>query len=157
VVDFGKVLDEWDEKKNNVAPARKKQPQEPAEPSWLDRYPPQDKDADDEPTRQRASTLAERRRRLKKMSPQASLDLHGLNSTEAISALDTFLQESVSEGLEKVLIIHGKGRHSERGEVLKSLVADYLSTHRLAGENALSERGWGGTGARWVVLRHRSR
>ena len=156
-MDFGKVLDQWDERTGKGTSAHEGHAQKRQSPTWLDRYPPHDKDADHGGVHQSASTRAERRRRLKNMSPQASLDLHGLNSAQAYAAIDAFLKESVSEGLEKVLIIHGKGRHSERGEVLKSLVADYLSTHPLAGENALSERGLGGTGARWVVLRQRSR
>jgi DNA-nicking Smr family endonuclease len=157
VVDFGDILDEWDSKRKR----RSKTPQDSeageAMDAWLDRYPAVDKDDVTGPTVNDSQAKAARRSALRRMAPQAEIDLHGFTACEAVAALDSFIGESVQKGLKKVLIIHGKGHHSRQGVVLKKLVAEYLSKHPMAGENGLSERDSGGSGARWVLLRQRSR
>ena len=90
------------------------------------------------------------------MEPQAVLDLHGFTSDDAVGEINRFLEQSFRTGLQKVLIIHGKGNHSENGAVLAKVAAECVSKHPLAGENALSAGKDGGRGSRWVVLRQRS-
>ncbi len=121
---------------------------------WIDRFPPPDDMQTEERDDQRN---ARRRKQLLDMMPQAVLDLHGLTSAEAIGEINRFLEQSYKTGLQKVLIIHGKGNHSENGGVLAKIAADCISKHPLAGENALSAGRDGGRGSRWVVLRQRSR
>ncbi len=58
----------------------------------------------------------------------ASLDLHGLGLSDARKAVTSFLSQSRSKGDRAVLIIHGRGRHSPRGEaVLRGELGAWLS------------------------------
>jgi len=91
------------------------------------------------------------------MEPQAVLDLHGFTADEAAREIDKFLTESFKAGLRKVIIVHGKGIHSSGEGVLSKLTEERVSKHPLAGENSLSKGPEGGSGARWVILRQRSR
>ena len=101
---------------------------------------------------------ARARRRLRAMAPQRSLDLHGKTAAEARALVHGFLRQAHSDGLEKVLIVHGKGLHSEGGDsVLKRTVQDVLRESRLAGETGVPPRELGGSGGTWVILRYRSR
>lgn len=125
---------------------------------WLDRHPPETKEeepSDDIALRRQA---AERRAELRRMKPQATLDLHGLTVTEALERADAFLEEARASGLKKVLVIHGKGLHSHEGEaVLKTAVRSHIQNHPLAGEVGVPDRAMGGEGALWVAIRERSR
>ncbi len=121
---------------------------------WIDLFPPPDDRQNDAPGLEQS---ARRRKRLLDMTPQAVLDLHGLTSEEAVSEINRFIERSFNTGLEKILIIHGKGNHSPGGGVLMKVTAECVSRHPLAGENALSAGKDGGRGSRWVILRQRSR
>jgi DNA-nicking Smr family endonuclease len=148
-MDFGRILDQWDHSKS---PRRRQEDT----PSWVDAYPPDEaaRKADDIDG---GPSAAERRRRLRLMKPQRSLDLHGLRAFEAEERLDEFLSRAVAEGLEKVLVVHGKGKHSDTpGGVLRDLVYDRLRRHPAAGELGVPERELGGTGAVWVAIRRRN-
>ena len=58
----------------------------------------------------------------------ARLDLHGLTSDEAKTALGTFLQEQRNRGERCVKIIHGKGSHSPGGQsILRGELSAWLS------------------------------
>lgn len=125
---------------------------------WLDLYPPSETQRREEDgVLDDATTGALTRKQLLAMAPQAVLDLHGLTAEEAAGKIDRFIQESVDAGLRKVIIVHGKGNHSPDGGVLSKVTGDCVSRHPLAGENALSRGSEGGRGARWVILRQRSR
>jgi DNA-nicking Smr family endonuclease len=124
---------------------------------WLDRFPPPDGPVDDRSGEGDSQQNARRRKRLLEMAPQATLDLHGFTSEEAAKEINTFIEKSVGAGLEKVIIIHGKGHHSPAGGVLSKVTAECVSKHPLAGENGLSAGKEGGRGSRWVILRQRSR
>ncbi|MBN1685869.1 MAG: Smr/MutS family protein [Spirochaetales bacterium] len=125
---------------------------------WLDLYPPsrtvwEKEGAVFDDVRRKAET----RKELLAMEPQATLDLHGLTAEEAVWKINRFIEESVDTGFRKVIIVHGKGNHSPGGGVLSKVAADCVSRHPLAGENGLSRGKEGGRGARWVILRQRSR
>jgi len=122
---------------------------------WLRQHPPQPKEEPAEmPDPQQ--TGPQRRRALRRMEPQERLDLHGLTVEEARRRADEFLRAAQATGLRKVLIIHGKGNHSEGGRaVLKSSIRDYLASHPLTGETGVPDRAQGGEGAVWVILRPR--
>ena len=124
---------------------------------WLDRYPPTEDRTNDLTTETDTQRGAQARKRMLEMEPQAVLDLHGLTSEQAVAEINRFIEESVKNGLFKVLIVHGKGNHSPEGGILAQVTAECVSKHPLAGENALSKGRDGGRGARWVVLRQRSR
>jgi DNA-nicking Smr family endonuclease len=94
-------------------------------------------------------------RRFAKLKPQAALDLHGLTGEEAESAIAAFIDESSRQGLEKVLVIHGKGLHSAGLPVLKKAARRALEAHRLAGRFGEADKADGGSGALWVLIRRR--
>jgi DNA-nicking Smr family endonuclease len=85
------------------------------------------------------------------------LDLHGLTKEEARQAVDAYLQRAQLRRYRCVLIVHGRGLHSEQGvPILKDAVISWLS------EGALSHSVLafasarpidGGSGATYVLLR----
>jgi DNA-nicking Smr family endonuclease len=101
--------------------------------------------------------LAERRSRLLRKKPDAYIDLHGLNKDEAWIALEKFFENSRSMGLEKVLIIHGKGSHGScipSGEgMLRNLSRRFIEFCPFAGESGYSTASEGGRGATWVIIK----
>jgi len=95
----------------------------------------------------------ERRSRLKNKKPDAELDIHGLSRDEAWQALETFFNDSKGKGLEKVIIIHGKGNHSKGEAVLKSIVMKFIEHCPFAGESGRGKAAAGGEGATWIILK----
>lgn len=87
----------------------------------------------------------------------ARVDLHGMHAGDAREALEKFLREKRARGEKCVLIVHGKGEHSPRGQsVLRGEIAAWLSQgpaseHVAAFATALAEDG--GEGAVYVLLR----
>jgi DNA-nicking Smr family endonuclease len=118
---------------------------------WLEAHPPVSKD--DHPDAEGLEVPAERRRRLREREPQATLDLHGCTIEQAQARTHSFLRACKGRGLEKVLIIHGKGNHSAGEPVLKRVVRRVLERSNVAGECGTPDRRLGGQGATWVVLR----
>ena len=105
---------------------------------------------------QKKNDAAERRSRLLRKLPDASIDLHGLKREEAWIALDTFFENSRRNGLEKVLIIHGKGNHvSLTGNegLLRELARQFIESCSYAGESGHSSNRDGGRGSTWVILK----
>lgn len=90
---------------------------------------------------------------LRKMRPQAVIDLHGMKAPEAEKALWKFMASCREKGLVKVLIIHGKGLHSDGEGVLKKVVDDFLRDCPHAGMNGTPDSRDGGSGARWVIIK----
>ncbi|MDR2551704.1 MAG: Smr/MutS family protein [Treponema sp.] len=128
-MDFGKILDQWNKQAGPV----------------------HNKDADLPP---RAETSASRRRRLLRKSPDGIIDLHGLTRDQAWNALGVFFNDAKIQGLEKLLVIHGKGSHSpsETG-VLTRTTRDFIERCPFAGESGLSGAAQGGSGSTWVLLK----
>jgi DNA-nicking Smr family endonuclease len=131
-MDFGKILDLWDKQ---AGPIYKK-------------------DAD---RKHQEENPADRRRRLLRKHPDGALDLHGLTRNEAWDTLDIFFNDAKTKGLEKLLIIHGKGNHNEQssGEtgILKETVRNFIERCPFAGESGYSNASQGGTGSTWVLLK----
>lgn len=86
---------------------------------------------------------------------EASLDLHGLTVDAAIRALHAFLIESRALGRRRVLIVHGKGAHSEHGAPVRDAVIDSLlgDASGLIHAFATAAARDGGEGATVVMLR----
>ncbi len=150
-MDFGEILKRWENR-----PPDPKRPPRMAE--WLERYPPgretggmegRTEPVDPDPAGRSAA--------LRRMQPQQTLDLHGLTAEEAVRSTEQFLAGCRSRGLEKVLIIHGKGNHSSGEPVLGRAVRQYLERCPHAGSFGAADAKWGGRGALWVLLRQRSR
>jgi DNA-nicking Smr family endonuclease len=88
----------------------------------------------------------------------AELDLHGLAARDARVALRVALDEAWSGGLRCVRVVHGRGRHSEQGPVLKASLAAWLAEPPLAARVlafAPAASRAGGAGATLVLLRRR--
>ncbi len=165
MADFGKILEEWDrravrdfrrpgrsgaeeaEAREREELARRESSRRTLERAMLDTADPARKQEEDsEPPR---FTKAE----IEALPIEAVLDLHGLSAAAAEESLSLFFRDAASRGLAKVLIIHGKGHHSEGEPVLKKTVRDFLETSPLAGRHGTADRRRGGSGAVWVMVR----
>ena len=105
----------------------------------------------------RPTAMAKRIKQVKqgRLTPDASLDLHGLQRVDVVEKLQYFLQNAQHHGWKTLLVITGKGLHSEDGEsVLRNEVERYLSA---AGKQQIVEwsrapRQYGGDGALILFL-----
>ncbi|MDR1250473.1 MAG: Smr/MutS family protein [Treponema sp.] len=161
-MDFGDILDKWDHQTGRTPGTErslgKKAPRITAEQktdilsAWLRINDVVDKDAE---LFEAAAPFekGERRRRLRSKRPDASLDLHGQTRDEAWLSLDEFFRLSRQQSFEKLLIIHGKGNHSEGEATLKRVVQSYIERCAFAGESGQSTAAEGGSGATWVLLK----
>jgi DNA-nicking Smr family endonuclease len=158
-MDFGDILDAWDKqtaragKKRGKITNDGKEEQQSVDPitAWLRVNGVYDKDAESlEAGEQRPAV---RRRRLRMKRPEATLDLHCLTWDEAWAAMEAFFKESRRRELEKVLLIHGKGNHSQGDAVLKRAVIQFIEKHPYAGESGQAAAELGGSGATWVLLK----
>jgi DNA-nicking Smr family endonuclease len=98
--------------------------------------------------------IPENRRRLRNKMPDAELDIHGQTRDEAWRTLELFFDNARANGLEKILIIHGKGNHSTDEPVLKRMVMDFIEHCPFAGESGRGKAATGGEGATWVLLKN---
>ena len=73
------------------------------------------------------------------------LDLHGKTVEEAIPLIDKYLEDGYSVNKRTAWIVHGKGTG-----VLRQVVGEYLSKHRLVRSYALADSSRGGDGATQV-------
>lgn len=108
-----------------------------------------------EPTKQ---AVPRRMRQVERgqLKPQAELDLHGLVVEEASAKVRFFLQDSLFQGFQTVLIITGKGLHSNGGPVLRRAIEKLLGQQReQVIEWGVAPRSYGGDGALVVFLRSR--
>lgn len=90
-----------------------------------------------------------------KIRAEATLDLHGEQVEAAVAQLQRFLVESVRLGRRCVLVVHGKGTHSEHGAPLREGVLHALlgKLSGLVHALASATRSDGGEGATYVMLR----
>ena len=105
------------------------------------------------------------RKKLKNLYPQASLDLHGFNLTQAHEALQNFVLSSCHRGFRCVLVITGKGGSSnahwwEETGVLKNAVPRWLTQEPLKSKIinfTLAKPEHGGSGALYVFCRRKDK
>lgn len=137
-MDFKEILDAWEKGQAGTSSAGQRDMEE-----LISRYPPKEpKEAHEQSDPQQPQ-----------QEPQATLDLHGMNSREAEQALENFVIECRRRGLRKVLIVHGKGHHSQGEPVLQGVVRRYLEKSPYTGAFGPAERKHGGHGATWVAVR----
>ncbi|GAB4364396.1 MAG: Smr/MutS family protein [Spirochaetales bacterium] len=86
-----------------------------------------------------------------------TLDLHGMNREETRIALSDFLRNCRRRGIRRVLVIHGKGIHSQGPAVLGNYVKELLKSSNEVEDFGPAPPRKGGSGATWVLLRQRSR
>lgn len=156
-MDFGDILDKWD-RQTGRSPGKKAGGRGSSDrrtdplSAWLQVNDVIDKDAEllDSPA---PSEKGERRRRLRAKKADAVLDLHGQTRDESWRSLDGFFRLSRQQGLEKLLIVHGKGNHSAGEAALQRVVRDYIERCAFAGESGRAAAAEGGSGATWVLLK----
>ena len=88
-----------------------------------------------------------------KLSPDATIDLHGLTVAEAQTHLQNLFIEARRKGWRKVLIVHGKGIHSKEEPKLKKAVMDFIEHSAYAGRHGIPDAAEGGSGAVWVAIK----
>ncbi len=102
---------------------------------------------------------------VRKIVPQARIDLHGMRQVEAHSALSRFLRRSHGKGHRIVLVITGKGDHEgefwwEGRGVLRRNLPNWLDTPEMktlvVGYQEAAQQ-HGGAGAFYVQLRKSTR
>jgi hypothetical protein len=152
---FGDILDQWERSgagavsgKRNETGGAMPEPVHPMD-AWLRINGVYDKDSEADA----GPNAASERRRLRHKKPDAAIDIHGLTRDEAWEALDRFFSESRGNGLEKLLVIHGKGNHSAGEAVLKRMVREFIERCPFAGESGQGKAAGGGEGATWVLLK----
>jgi len=88
------------------------------------------------------------------LSPEASIDLHGMTRTQALAELQRFIGDCRSRHIKVAHVVHGKGYQSSQGKpVLKPSVALWLKQmpEVLAYSPCLPSDG--GEGALYVLLK----
>jgi DNA-nicking Smr family endonuclease len=97
-----------------------------------------------------------RRLRRGQYAVDGKLDLHGLGTDAAREAVEAFVKKRAGDGDQVVLVVHGKGTHSPRGQaVLRGEIAAWLSqgrSSRHVAAFATAPDDDGGTGALLVLL-----
>lgn len=174
-MDFGDILSQWEKSgnakksqnssgkewrnkkanaddKENPSPEKSTKSQINPMEMWLRRHSVTDKDAIYEKLAEQERNLD--REALHRMTPDASIDLHGLTQDEAWNRLDSFVTECVRRKVQKILIIHGKGNHSSEAPVLKNMVRSFIECDARLGESGHPGAKDGGRGATWVILKY---
>ena len=152
--DFGEILEKWERKKSKGSTSGDDVDSLAA---IIDQYPPSDSDlVEDVDSGDDAqdNEEARRQRSLKRLPPEDSVDLHGMAGNHARRSIRRFLTESRARGLRKVLIVHGKGNHSQTEPILKRITLEELEASPIAGQSGTPSRELGGSGAIWVVIKH---
>jgi DNA-nicking Smr family endonuclease len=117
-----------------------------------------DPEAAAEPEEQPAPPRAQPRRlrQLERgtLKPVETLDLHGLSREEALIRSRAFLQQAARQRWPAVVIVTGKGLHSQAEPVLRRAVEQLLiASPALVMEWAIAPRHYGGAGALVVFPR----
>ncbi len=90
-------------------------------------------------------------------SPEAHIDLHGLNAEQAYHNLVAFFRNSYQRGLRTVLVVTGKGKNSINGmPVLRNKVQEWFTKEpfrRVVIAFCTAKQEDGGSGALYVLLR----
>ena len=93
----------------------------------------------------------------RQFSPEAHIDLHGLNSEQAFHALVGFFRSSYYKGVRMALVVTGRGLNSPNGmPVLRSRVQEWFTQEpfkRVVLAFCSAKQEDGGAGAFYVLLR----
>ncbi len=92
-------------------------------------------------------------------SPEAHLDLHGLNAAQAFQILVGFIKGAYLKGQRTLLVVSGRGRNSPQGmPVLRTKIQDWFTQEpfrRVILAFCTAKPADGGAGALYVLLRKR--
>lgn len=90
-------------------------------------------------------------------SPEARLDLHGMNAAQAFQALVPFFKGAWHKGLRTVIVVTGRGMNSPTGmAVLRQKLASWLTQEpfkRVVMAFSTAQPCDGGTGSMYILLR----
>ena len=167
-MDFGDILKEWEQgestknKKANSGAYTKKAnaPEKKSAPTqkkandmdvWLRRYGVVDKDDLIKDYHENVSPRTQIS--AKNRSIDATIDLHNFTQEEAWVQLEIFVRNCKQKGLKKILIVHGKGTHSDGDPVLGRMVRTFIEQHKSLGESGHPKAALGGSGATWVMVK----
>lgn len=99
----------------------------------------------------------------RRLSPEASIDLHGMTLAAAERAVTRFLERASAQGLRVVLVVTGKGLRQEGGRTIDGRIRGEFVGWLNRGDNRERVRAvraahahHGGTGAFYLLLRRRS-
>ena len=160
-MNFGDILNSWENEEQKIPKNKKKKQQiEKKEnnsimESLLNDYSP-DSEVLGSKEEESPQINIISREKMKRKKADLVLDLHGMTAEEAGIELNNFIRKSYTCGARKVLIIHGKGNHTQGQSVLKPLVRSVLNLSPFIGDVGTPERRDGGSGATWAVIRQRS-
>jgi len=94
-----------------------------------------------------------------RLKPESKLDLHGCTRAEVLPNIKKFLKNAQMLGMETVLVVTGRGLHSEGGEpVLRNEVECYLNgkSDGFVAEWSRAPKEYGGEGALLLFIRKKS-
>ena len=83
------------------------------------------------------------------------LDLHGMTTVEAEEAIDHLLQQALHQGVRTILIIHGKGHHSDT-PILKNKVNHWLRAMPAVLAFCSATTSHGNRGAIYILLKKKN-
>ena len=99
----------------------------------------------------------------RKLSPEATIDLHGMTLAAAERAVTRFLERAAAQDLRVVLVVTGKGLREEGGRTIDGRIRGEFVGWLNRGDNRERVRAvraahahHGGTGAFYLLLRRRS-
>ncbi len=166
-MDFGDILDQWEKgekisakkkiqsgsgKKTNAPEKTVKQVKKNTDMNaWLNKYGVVDKDS---LVKEYKITKASQSHTSAKNLPiDATIDLHNFTQEAAWQHLESFIKTCKAKGLKKVLIIHGKGTHSQGDPVLGRMVRLFIEQSSMLGASGHPKAVLGGSGATWAVIK----
>jgi DNA-nicking Smr family endonuclease len=144
IMDFGDILNQWE---------NRKKPETNRLKNYIDRYLPDTKNKKEKDLYCQEELPGEAQARRRNLPPQRTLDLHGMRLKEALQAVELFLKQCKKDGIRKVLIIHGKGKHSTEPAILGKKIKEYIQKSPYTGEYGIPAKKDGGSGALWVFIR----
>jgi DNA-nicking Smr family endonuclease len=153
---FEDILRQWEENERRADSETQRRRRDHLE-SLLDRYPPDAAEKGDVDPAGGSPAGPRGGPRPASLPIDDEIDLHGLTVEESLAATGRFIEAGLAAGYRKVLIVHGKGLHSQNGGVLGAAVRRFIEKHPDTGAMGTPKQRDGGSGALWVVLRHRSR
>jgi DNA-nicking Smr family endonuclease len=156
-VNFKDILDTWESsEKKKISynkPARENNTSKYSMEEYLKLFPPEKENIIFE--QEKIAPQRIKNKNYRRMKIQETLDLHGFKLVSARVALEDFIKNCKRKKIEKILIIHGKGLHSESGDsVLRKTVKDFLMNCPDIGEIGHPSEKDGGFGATWAIIRY---
>jgi len=116
-------------------------------------------DIPDEKRQHKAPPRRMKQLKQRRIKPQATLDLHGCKRHEVVPRLVYYLQNAHHQGWETLLVVTGKGLHSEDGEPVLRMVAEEFLHKELPDqilEWGRAPKEYGGDGALILFLKKKS-